>query len=161
MTAGLVTQAHFNQILPYFALWPAPNGSELGQDIAEAFSNPVQSIREDFGNVRMDHNFSSRDTLSGVYTIDDGDNFTPGVNPLTQTTSILRDHVLSLQETHIFFAFIFEYRAIWFFPGEMVLECGAPRHSTEYLVCSGSAGGRNFHWRLGAGHRWKRHGCRK
>jgi len=102
VTAGLVTQAHFNQILPYFALWPVPNGPELGQGIAEAFSNPVQSIREDFGNARVDHNLSSKDTLSGVYTIDDGDNFTPGVNPLTQTTSILRDHVLSLQETHIF-----------------------------------------------------------
>jgi hypothetical protein len=92
----------------YFALWPQPNAPPLltmnGADsgTAVAFSNPLGSIREDFGNARIDENFSSKDTLSGVYTIDDGYSLTPGSNPLTQTISILRAQVVSLSETHIF-----------------------------------------------------------
>jgi len=89
-------------IAPYFALWPQPNGQDLGSGVAVAFSNPLQSVREDFGNLRLDQNFSSNDMLSGIYTIDDGDSLTPGANPLTQTASILRAQVVSLQETHIF-----------------------------------------------------------
>jgi hypothetical protein len=89
-------------IAPYFALWPLANGPNLGGGVAIAYSNPLQSIREDFGNVRLDHSFSSRDTISGIYTIDDGQNLTPGANPLTQTLSILRAHVASVQETHVF-----------------------------------------------------------
>ena len=89
-------------IAPYFALWPQPNGPDLGSGVAVAFSNPLQSIREDFGNLRLDQNFSSNDVLSGIYTVDDGNSLTPGANPLTQTSSILRAQVVSLQETHIF-----------------------------------------------------------
>ena len=89
-------------IAPYFALWPQPNGPELGGGVAIAYSNPVQSVREDFGNLRLDHNFSAKDMLAGIYTIDDGQSLTPGGNPLIQTSSILRSQVLSLQETHIF-----------------------------------------------------------
>jgi hypothetical protein len=89
-------------IAPYFDLWPLPNGPDLGGGVAIAYSNPLQSIREDFGNVRVDQDFSANDTLSGIYTIDDGRNLMPGANPLTQTLSILRAEVASLQETHIF-----------------------------------------------------------
>ena len=89
-------------ITPYFALWPVPNGPDLGGGVAIAYSNPLQSIREDFGNIRVDHNFSSNDRLSGTYTVDDGRNLTPGANPLTQTSSILRAHVASLEETRVF-----------------------------------------------------------
>ena len=89
-------------IAPYFALWPQPNGPDLGSGVAVAYSNPSQSVREDFGNFRLDQNFSSNDMLSGIYTIDDGDSLSPGANPLTQTSSILRAQVVSLQETHVF-----------------------------------------------------------
>jgi hypothetical protein len=89
-------------IAPYFALWPLPNGPDLGSGVAVSYSNPVQTVREDFGNLRLDHTFSSKDMFSGIYTIDDGESSTPGSNPLTQTLSILRAQVLSLQQTHLF-----------------------------------------------------------
>jgi hypothetical protein len=89
-------------IAPYFALWPRPNGPDLGSGVAVAYSNPVQTVREDFGNLRFDQNFSSKNMFSGIYTVDDGQSLTPGANPLTQTSSILRAQVLSLQHTHIF-----------------------------------------------------------
>ena len=49
-------------IQPLLALWPVANGPELltstgaASGIAEAFSNPLQHIREDFGTVRFDQN---------------------------------------------------------------------------------------------------------
>lgn len=92
----------------YFQLWPSPIGAQellnKGQPTgaAEVFTNPLQSIREDFGNLRVDQMFSSKDTVSGVYTIDDGNSLTPGSNPLQQTLSDQRAHVFSLSETHIF-----------------------------------------------------------
>jgi Carboxypeptidase regulatory-like domain len=95
-------------IQPYFALWPKQNGPEILDaqgnltGAAFSFSHPGQRIREDFGNIRGDQVFSQRDTLSGVYTIDDGDSLTPGQNPLQQVSSILRAQVFSLQETHVF-----------------------------------------------------------
>jgi len=89
-------------IAPYFALWPAPNGPELGGGAALTYANPLQAVREDFGNLRLDHNFSANDMLSGVYTVDDGTAVTPGANPLQQTLSVLRAQVASLQETHVF-----------------------------------------------------------
>ncbi|HLK51271.1 MAG TPA: carboxypeptidase-like regulatory domain-containing protein [Bryobacteraceae bacterium] len=89
-------------IAPYFNLWPVPNGPEIGGGAAFAYANPLQTVREDFGNLRVDHNFSSSDTLSGVYTVDDGISQTPGANPLQQTLSVLRSQVASVQETHVF-----------------------------------------------------------
>jgi carboxypeptidase family protein len=89
-------------MLAYMAFWPEPNGPNLGGGIAETFSNPLQSIREDFGTVRVDHTFSDKDQLSAVYTVDDGYNLTPMQDPLFASLTALRSQVLSLQETHLF-----------------------------------------------------------
>lgn len=87
---------------PLLALWPAQNGPELGGGIAEAFSHPLQTIREDFGTSRLDRVFSEVDSFSGVYTLDDSADVTPTSNPLSVDQESLREQVLSLQETHLF-----------------------------------------------------------
>lgn len=84
------------------ALWPVQNGPELGSGIAEAFSNPLQRIREDFGTARADYNISDKDLLFGVYTIDDSDANTPSANPLSTVIEALREQVVSMQEQHGF-----------------------------------------------------------
>lgn len=84
------------------ALWPVANGPDLGGGIAEAFSHPLQTIREDFGTTRMDYNISDKDTLFGVYTIDDSSDNTPTVNPLSRDFETLREQVASVQEQHVF-----------------------------------------------------------
>ncbi|MGH9450067.1 MAG: carboxypeptidase regulatory-like domain-containing protein [Terriglobia bacterium] len=89
-------------IAPLFALWPEQNGPELGGGIAEAFSHPVQTIREDFGTTRLDHIFSQKDSLTGVYAVDDSADTTPTSNPNSLDLESLREQVLSLEETHIF-----------------------------------------------------------
>ena len=87
---------------PLLALWPKQNGPELGNGIAETFSHPLQTIREDFGTTRLDYNLSQRDTLFGVYTIDDSFANTPSANPLSSVLEGLREQVASVQEQHVF-----------------------------------------------------------
>jgi hypothetical protein len=119
------------------ALWPVQNGPDLGGGIAESFSHPLQTIREDFGTTRIDHTFSDRDTLFGVYTIDDSADNTPSANPLSTVIETLREQVASVQEQHVFSPSVlntarFGYsRAGYFFTGETPLNlpgwvAGAP-----------------------------------
>ena len=89
-------------MLKYMPFWPEPNGPDLGGGVAENLNNPKQSVNEDFGTARVDYNFSSKDMLSGVYTIDDSLNVTPNNDPLFATNTYLRNQVLSVQETHTF-----------------------------------------------------------
>ncbi len=89
-------------VQPLLNLWPVANGPELGGGIAEAFSHPLQNIREDFGTTRVDYNISNNDTLFAVYTIDDSIANTPSANPLSLIVETEREQVLSLQEQHTF-----------------------------------------------------------
>lgn len=106
------------------SLWPVENGPDLGGGIAEAFSHPLQTIREDFGTTRVDYNASEKDSLFGVYTIDDSGDNTPTVNPLSGVIEVLREQVASLQEQHVFSPTVLNTarvgfsRARYFFTGD-------------------------------------------
>ncbi len=88
-------------VQPLLALWPTGT-KELGSGVAEAFSNPPQHIREDFGTTRVDTNLTQNDLLFGVYTVDDSDARTPSANPYSSIYERLREQVVSGQEQHIF-----------------------------------------------------------
>ncbi len=113
-------------VQPLLNLWPTPpSGAPDFNGIAEDFSSPLQTIREDFGTARVDHILSPRDSLSGVYTIDDGGDVTATpLDPYSADILNLREQVISLEETHIFSpallntARIGYSRAGYFFTGE-------------------------------------------
>src|SRR5277367_670858 len=92
------------------ALWPVANGPELltstgaASGIAEAFSNPLQHIREDFGTVRFDEVVSNADSFAAIYTVDDSDADSPTSNPVSFAKISLREQLASLSETHVFSA---------------------------------------------------------
>jgi hypothetical protein len=93
-------------MLKYTNLWPAQNGPELlvngvASGAALSFNHPNSHIHEDFGTTRVDYVLSNRDTISGAYTIDDGNSLIPAADPLFASYSTLRNQVLSLQETHV------------------------------------------------------------
>jgi hypothetical protein len=113
-------------VQPLLNLWPAaPAGSQDFNGISQVFNSPPQTIREDFGTVRLDHTFSEKDSLAAIYTIDDGGDVTATpLNPYSSDIVTLREQVLSLEETHVFspnllntarFGFS---RAGYFFTGE-------------------------------------------
>ena len=95
-------------VRPLLALWPVANGPELltstgaPSGIAEAFTNPVQHIREDFGTARFDQIFTNRDSFAGVYTVDDSEAHSPTNNPNSLAHIFLREQVASVSETHVF-----------------------------------------------------------
>ncbi|MGB6874993.1 MAG: carboxypeptidase-like regulatory domain-containing protein [Candidatus Acidiferrales bacterium] len=95
-------------VQPLLALWPVANGPELftstgaRSGIAEAFTNPVQNIGEDYGTTRFDQVFSDKDSSSATYTIDDSRAVSPTTNPFTLADIFLREQVVTLGETHIF-----------------------------------------------------------
>ena len=94
-------------VQPLLNLWPESPIESCNPScgIAQFFSSPLQTIREDFGTVRLDHTLSSRDSLSSVYTIDDGNDLTATVlDPYSSDILALREQVFSLDETHSFSA---------------------------------------------------------
>ena len=113
-------------VQPLLNLWPiAPAGAPDFNGIAQVFSSPLQTIREDFGTVRLDQIISGRDSLAGVYTIDDGaDQTATTLNPYSSDVLTLREQVLSVEETHVFSARTINVarvgysRAGYFFTGE-------------------------------------------
>jgi hypothetical protein len=113
-------------------LWPeAPAGapdfkvSPNGDGVAQVTSSPLQTIREHFGTVRVDHKLSAAGQLSVVYTIDDShSNTATPLNPFSTDLLTLREQVASVQHTAVFspalvntarFGFS---RAGYFFTGE-------------------------------------------
>jgi carboxypeptidase family protein len=97
-------------VQPLLNLWPTPAagtpeldvpGQKFG--ISQVFSSPLQTIREDFGTLRLDQTFSAADSLAAIYTIDDGADVTATpVNPYSTDILTLREQVLSVEETHVF-----------------------------------------------------------
>lgn len=116
----------FVGVSPLIDLWPAPTpgASDFG-GISEAFNNPLQTIRDDFGTFRLDHIFSEKDTLSAVYTVDDSNDFTPtSTNSFSTDVESLHEQVASIEETHILSPTLLNTarvgysRAGYFFTGE-------------------------------------------
>ena len=106
--------------------WPVPTpGAPDFGGISEAFNSPLQTIRDDFGTVRMDYVLSARDSLNAVYTVDDSADLTPTSTNLYSTdVESLREQVASIEETHVFSPTLLNTarvgysRAGYFFTGE-------------------------------------------
>ena len=113
-------------VQPLLNLWPvAPAGAPDFNGIAQVFSSPLQTIREDFGTLRLDHILSPRNSLSAIYTIDDGHDVTATIaDPYSSDILDLREQVFSLEDTHAFSASTLNLaragfsRAGYFFTGE-------------------------------------------
>ena len=124
---GLASRAAaIPSVQPYLNLWPTPlPGAQDFNGISPYSSSPPQTIREDFGTVRLDNNFSSKDSLAVIYTIDDGySNTATPANPFSTDILTLREQVLSVEETHSFSPSLLNTarfgfsRAGYFFAGE-------------------------------------------
>jgi len=124
--SGMVNVGVAPSVVPLLALWPtqSANGPDFG-GIAEAFNSPLQTIRDDFGTTRADQVFSSKDILTGVYTVDDSADVTPtSANLYSTDVESLREQVASLEETHVFSpkllnsARVGYSRAAYFYTGE-------------------------------------------
>ena len=139
-------------VQPLLNLWLTPTAGDPDfNGIAAVSSSPLQTIREDFGTARLDQVISSKDRLSGIYTVDDGSDFTPTTaNPYSTDILNLREQVASLEETHVVSPRLlntarFGYsRAGYFFTGEPTPgtpAAGVPGFLTGRLVGAVVVGG--------------------
>ena len=131
------------RILPYIqTFWPAPTATaqELGSGVARAVYNPNEHLQEDFGTLRTDYNIGSRDTLSGAYTIDNGNSLIPLSDPIFASYTPLRMQVFSLGETHIFSPKLLNTATVGFSRASFSLDSVAPPVGTGPGMLSPSAG---------------------
>jgi hypothetical protein len=117
-------------VQPLLALWPVANGPEIltstgaRSGIAKAYSSPVQNVREDFGTVRLDQIFSTRDSFAGIYTVDDSQAHSPTANPISFDDVSLRSQVASLSEIHVFSSSLVNKAAFGFSRGAFFFDSG-------------------------------------
>ncbi|MGD0346047.1 MAG: carboxypeptidase-like regulatory domain-containing protein [Terracidiphilus sp.] len=90
-------------------LWPlaTPTSTEVysgGQitGIASIPNTAPQNIREDFGTARFDQSLTTKDSFTGVYTVDDSSAVSPSADPYSYVSERLREQVLSGEEKHTF-----------------------------------------------------------
>jgi hypothetical protein len=92
-------------IAPFLALYPSPNlGTPAAPLYAFAFTQP---LRDDYGQIRVDHNFSGNDSLFARYTADDSfQNSLVPAQPYPGFSLSLqsRNQFATLSENHIFSA---------------------------------------------------------
>ncbi len=89
-------------VLPYFSLWPEPNGRDFGDGTAEFFSNPVQTINDHFLLGRVDHRFGDSDSMFVSYSFNQGDLLSPQQNPRVLRTADNRVQLATVEHTHSF-----------------------------------------------------------
>jgi len=62
------------------ALYPTPDANNPASNI-NYLNQPVRRLNEGTGDIRVDHNFSSKDSIFGRFSYDQATNFVPGGSP--------------------------------------------------------------------------------
>jgi hypothetical protein len=92
-------------VAPFLALYPSPNGPDLGGGVGLFTSSAKRATREDYGLVRVDHAFSATHSVFGRYIMDDSDSQNPYLSTLVPGfpgESSSRDQFFTLQDQKIF-----------------------------------------------------------
>jgi len=101
LAAGTVP-VHPN-IVPFLKLYQLPNGGLLGNGDTGIFSTSLnQRFTEDFFTTRIDHRFSSNDSLFGTYLFDNGSFTLPDALNNTIFPNRTRRQMIAIEETHTF-----------------------------------------------------------
>jgi len=88
-------------------LYPAPNVNGSGFNY---FNQPVRKLNEGTGDIRLDHNFSSKDSIFARFSYDQATNFVPGGSPTWSEANAFgsNQHIenhgrnVVVTETHVF-----------------------------------------------------------
>jgi len=92
---GVLTQVTVSpKILPYLALYPLPNGADLGNGTGN-YSAPVPTgTREDFAAAKLDYIKSERWRFNARYTFDDADSNTGDIFQVWSYLSSSQDNLM-------------------------------------------------------------------
>ena len=90
------------KVKPYLDLYPKPGGECLGGGVAEDRHILFQPSDDEFAVLRVDHQFSLRDSMFVRYNFDDARSIGGGNTYLFQGKQDSRQQFLTVVETHIF-----------------------------------------------------------
>ena len=82
-------------------LLPACNGPETGGGLCAFSSEPVETIQEDYGVIKIDHSFGTKNTLSSSYNNDHTSEYAPVQTLANADDQIMRRQTFTLQDTDI------------------------------------------------------------
>lgn len=88
-------------VSPYLSLFPLPNGSITGNTGQYNFVT-TQAGNEDFSVIRLDHNFSAKDSLHGTLLYDTGSLDSADATNTLYDEAISRRTTASVEQIHIF-----------------------------------------------------------
>ena len=88
-------------------LYPTPNASATGYNYV---NEPMRKLNEGTADIRVDHNFSNKDSAFGRFSYDQATNFVPGGSPTWSETNAFGSNQyidnhgrnVAISETHIF-----------------------------------------------------------
>jgi hypothetical protein len=91
------------------ALYPAPNAPPTASGY-NYINQPVRRLNEGTGDIRLDHNFSIKDSVFGRFSYDQATNFVPGGSPTWSEANAFgsNQHIenhgrnAAVSETHVF-----------------------------------------------------------
>src|SRR5271155_4087805 len=90
-------------------LYPTPNAANLASGY-NYVNQPVRKLNEGTGDIRVDHNFSTKDSMFGRFSYDQATNFIPGGSPTwSEQTAFGSNQEIdnhgrnaAISETHVF-----------------------------------------------------------
>ena len=88
-------------VKPYLDEYPLPNGPSLGGGLARYFFGFNQTLREDFGQARLDHYFNDRNQSFARYTIDDADQHLPTDFPQFPRSFLSRNQFATAEHRYL------------------------------------------------------------
>ncbi len=94
---GLCNVGVHPEIQPYMDLYPAANGTDLGDGTAEFTFPENRPTNEDYYMVKVDHQFSDNDSFFIRYTFDEGDRLVGDRLPIFGEDAIYRSQWTTLE----------------------------------------------------------------
>ena len=89
------------KVAPYLSFFPLPNGAVTGDIGTYSFSSQLISV-ENFVTARLDHHFSDKDQLHGVFLWDNSQTTGPDSFDVVQLGILSQRRTATLEENHIF-----------------------------------------------------------
>lgn len=90
-------------MVPFINLFPLPNVAIPGRtDVGEYVWAPLRVSNESFITTRIDHRFSDKDSLNGIYSFDDGGIDDPDTFFQKFNSRASQQQTLSIEEVHVF-----------------------------------------------------------
>ncbi|MGH9784759.1 MAG: TonB-dependent receptor domain-containing protein, partial [Terriglobia bacterium] len=89
------------QVRPYLALWPLPNGEVFPDGTGDFIFAAKRPLREDFFQVRVDHQLSDNHSFFARHTFTDSEKVDPTFFPQFTSGNNARNQYLTISETSI------------------------------------------------------------